>query len=345
MEDVLKVAVIVPFRGDATLLAWTLDGYAHQRLTDVVDVEVRVGGDGCDLPPLPPSENVRFTGRHLPRQGAAAVRNALLAADLPDLIIFGNADTRPEPDMVQRHIERMATLPAGSLVLGAAPWELPDHPAVFDALIAETPMIFFFDRLTKESWHDYRHAWTLNLAMRGEDFARSGGFAPELRPVYYEDLALAIDLLGPQRAGVFFDPAAKVLHRHPMSVEGYLNREELLGLMAPVLARVRPGLFATLFAGQTPAQLESNYRRWIQMDVAMHGYIWSRLQDWAAQPAAVVGTGPLRQQTLGAIYQMHIPLKRLAFRLGFLHGLELTDDTHWQQRQPQGLWKRHLNIT
>ena len=28
-----------------------------------------------------------------------------------------------------------------------------------------------------------------------------------------------------------------------------------------------------------------------------------------------------------AFYQMHVPLKRLAFRLGFLKGLKLTEDS------------------
>ncbi len=41
-----KVVVIIPFRGDPALLAWTLDGYAQQ-VVEGIEVEVRVGGDGC----------------------------------------------------------------------------------------------------------------------------------------------------------------------------------------------------------------------------------------------------------------------------------------------------------
>jgi hypothetical protein len=338
----LKVAVIIPFRGSPDLLSWTLDGYAQQRLTSGATVEVRVGADGCPLPPLPQSTAVTFATRQFDRVGAAAIRNRLVAQEIPDLIIFGNADTHPDPDMVQHHIDRMATLPPGSLILGAAPWEIPPNPTVFDALIAETPMIFFFNNLTPESWHDYRHAWTLNLSIRGEDFARSPGFEPLLRPVYYEDLAFAFDLLGPDRKGVFFDPAAKVVHRHPTTLESYLNREELLGIMAPVLARLKPALFATLFPGQSLTELEAGFRQWLTMDIASHNYTLSRLTAWQDQPASILGSGPPRQRTLGTIYQMHIPLKRLAFRLGFLRGLQLMDDAQWQQRVPQALWKQHL---
>ncbi len=336
----MKVAVIIPFRGDAQVLAWTLDGYARQILAPATQLEVRVGADGDALPPIPSANAVQFVARQFDRIGAAAIRNQLIAQQIPDLIIFGNADTRPAPDMVQRHVDRMATQPAGSLILGAAPWETPPDPTVFDALIAETPMIFFFEDLTPESWHDYRHAWTLNLSIRGEDFAKSARFEPLLRPVYYEDLAFAFDLLGPDRKGVFYDPAAKVIHRHPTTLESYLNREELLGIMAPVLAAHKPALFAKLFPGQNLAQLESSFRHWLTMDIPSHRYILNRLAAWQTQPATILGTGPTRQLTLGTIYQMHIPLKRLAFRLGFLRGLQLLDDAQWQQRVPQGLWKQ-----
>jgi hypothetical protein len=39
------------------------------------------------------------------------------------------------------------------------------------------------------------------------------------------------------------------------------------------------------------------------------------------------------------IYQMHVPLKRLAFRLGYLRGLELMEDARWEERKPSGLWR------
>ena len=59
-------------------------------------------------------------------------------------------------------------------------------------------------------------------------------------------------------------------------------------------------------------------------------------------PEDVLGTEgeASRQRMLMTIYQMHVPLKRLAFRLGFLRGMELVDDARWLERQPQGLWRK-----
>jgi hypothetical protein len=78
------------------------------------------------------------------------------------------------------------------------------------------------------------------------------------------------------------------------------------------------------------------------MDHSMHRWAYQRLRDWATKPEYSLGppASPAREQLLMTIYQMHVPLKRLAFRLGFLRGLDLVDDAHWQLRQPAGLWRK-----
>ena len=260
----MRTAVIIPFRprpggGETTLLRWVMEGYAKQRLAAGHSLTLHIGIDGgADKAGAPAVVSMDPSGwggpfpvhvTRLPRIGAAGVRNALAAAAEADLLIFGNGDARPDEDMVQQHATAMAALPAGGagmMVLGSAPWERPERsttsagPTVFDVLLAETPMVFFYGGLTSGACYDFRHAWTLNLSVRRDDFMAAGGFYDELRPVYFEDLALGYRLLGPARKGVFYHPAARVLHRHPTTLEQYLDREELLGLMAPVLARVDP---------------------------------------------------------------------------------------------------------
>jgi hypothetical protein len=342
----LNIAVIIPFRGDRTLLDWTLDGYAKQNLGGH-RLEVFVGEDGGTPGGQPAAPEITSRGgipvsvQPLPRVGAAAARN-LLVRGVPEdteLIIFGNADARPDADMVHVHAEAMAPLPARSLVLGAAPWERPAAPTVFDALLEGSPMVFFYDRLKAHTWYDYRQAWTLNLSVRLADFRASGGFHDELRPVYYEDLAFAHRLMGAQYKGVWYEPAARVVHRHPTTLEQYLDREELLGLMAPVLARVCPEAFENLLGTRDVAALAAEYRAWVAMDAGSHRWVYSRMAEWAEQPESALGAGEARQRMLMTIYQMHIPLKRLAFRLGFLRGIELADDSRWAERRPSGLWR------
>lgn len=339
----MLISVLIPFRGNADLLAWSLDGYARQNLGEPVRAEVLVAADGCPLPPLPAdTPAIAFSGEVLPRMGAAAARNRLIEKARGEILIFGNADCRPDPDFVATHARRLVSLPPKSMVLGHSPWEVPESPTVFDALLAHTPMIFFYDRLRPGESYDFRHAWTLNLSVRRDDARQAGGFHDLLRPVYYEDLAFAHRVMGASARNVFYEPAARVLHRHPTSWEQYLDREELLGLMTPVLARVAPDVFAALHGDVTLEQMTQDYHTFVRLDAPMHAWIHKRMQAWVREPESSLGQGPARQRLLETIYQMHVPLKRLAFRLGFLRGLELADDAHWERRIPQSLWKQAI---
>jgi len=334
----MRIAVIIPFRGDPALLSWTLEGYALQQLAPGDTLEVYVGVDGDNMPAI---EGRGAVCRNFPRLGAAAVRNALVQETSPDteLLIFGNADARPEPDMVRRHAQAIAHTPPGSMVLGAAPWEMPPRPTIWDLLLDHTPMVFFYHQLQPGAWYDFRQAWTLNLSVRRADFLACGGFHEQLRPVYYEDLALAYRLMGHDKKGVLYEPRARVLHRHPLTLDQYLDREELLGLMAPVLARQCGAAFGLLHGTHDLETLSRSFRHWVKMDGAMHRWIYQRMREWTTVPAETLCTGDARQPLLLNIYQMHIPLKRLAFRLGFLKGLMLAEDSHWQERKSDSLWR------
>jgi hypothetical protein len=260
-----------------------------------------------------------------------------------EILFFGNADCRPEAGFLAAHGARLSGLPGKSLVLGSSPWESPaargETATVFDELLAHTPMVFFFDRLAAHQWYDFRHAWTLNLSVRRADAA--GGFCERLRPVYFEDLAFAHRLLGAEKKGVFYEPAAKVTHRHPTTWEQYLDREELLGLMTPVLATEAPEVFAALHGGAAAEELAAAYRGWSKMDASTHEWIYMRMKAWAGRPASVLDgvASADRQAFLESLYQMHVPLKRLAFRLGYLRGMELRDPAQWEERVAKGLWR------
>ncbi len=126
----MHIAVIIAARpSDISVLRWTLEGFATQQFRGHT-LEIRVGIDGgAGTPPFfeaPSGIPVHF--QNFPRAGAAAIRNQLVAATSADLLIFGNADARPDPDMVQQHADTIGPLPDGSMVLGAAPWESPRLP-------------------------------------------------------------------------------------------------------------------------------------------------------------------------------------------------------------------------
>ncbi|HVX85081.1 MAG TPA: hypothetical protein VH253_09715, partial [Phycisphaerae bacterium] len=327
--------------GEGTL-PWVLEGYGGQRLEAGDEMEVLVGLDGGEVGVSKEmGEGVRVMG--FSRMGAAGVRNRLVERATGELVVFGNADARPEGGMVAGHVgahRRMGEGPA-RMVLGAAPWEKSARPTVFEALLAETAAVFFYGGMKGGEWYDWRHAWTLNLSVRREDFLRAGGgggFEERLRPVYYEDIALGWKMLG-ERQGILYEPGARVVHRHPTTLEQYLDREELLGLMAPVVGRVCPEVFAKLFGGKGVEELAREYRVWTGMDGGMQRWIYERMKGWEGLEEGVLGAGEGRRRVLETVYQMHVPLKRLAFRLGFLRGMELAGDERWEERRAVGLWR------
>lgn len=344
----MKAVVAIPFRGDARILQWTLDGFARQVLPAGVTAEVRVGGDGCAVPPAPApdSPNLRITTTELPRVGNSHAKNLLLQDAEADVVIFGNADTRPDQDFIAGHIARLQALQnagsaSGVMVLGAAPFEPSTSPTVFDVLKWETPAIFFYCQMTPHTWYDYRQAWTLNLSMWMRDFRAAGGFSTALFPYGYEDLLLAFQTMGPDRKAVYYDDTIRVTHRHPMTFDQYLNREEMLGLMAPVLWRTAPDMFARLFGTGDLKILAEQFATWTQMDAPSHKWTYQRLMEWMPLSATELGEGEHRRRLLMSLYQMHIPLKRLAFRLGFLKGLTLMEDHQHDQRQVAQLWRTY----
>ena len=339
----MRISVIIPFRGDLDTLHWVLEGFATQQLPADWHLDVRIGSDGAPIvvPPAPGSANIHFTPLAFERVGISEAKNRLLQNADGDVLIFANGDTRPRPDFVRTHGERLGALPAGSMVLGASPYVTRDAKipeTVFDVLKRDTPMIFFYANLQPHAWYDYRHAWNMNVSVRRADVAAAGNFQPLLRPVFYDDIEMAYRIMGAAKH-VYFEPSAIVEHFHPMNLENYLMREELLGLMASVLFDVNPAMAAALFAGKSLAALENEFSAWVQMDASTHAWIFRRMSEWIDLPSSALGAGESRSRLLSALYQMHIPLKRLAFRLGFLRGLGLKGDARWQDRQPQGLWR------
>ena len=340
----MHIAVIIPFRGDASTLTWALEGFAEQQLRDDMELEVRLCGDGVSLPalPAPRSPRITFDAVSSPRVGASEAKNLLLRDRPADVVTFANSDTRPEPEMVRIHAESLLKNPPGTMVLGDAPWEKPANATVFDALLADTPMIFFYHQLAPHQWYDYRHAWTLNLSVRYDDFVRTGGFEKMLRPVYYEDLAFGHRLLGSGRKGIFYEPAGARAASASDHAGAVSRPRGVAGIDGPGAGAGGAGCICALHNGRSIEELAAEYRTWVSMDAASHRWIYQRLREWAGLPESAVRPirSPDAQRLKMTIYQMHIPLKRLAFRLGCLRGMELRDDARWLDRQPAGLWKK-----
>lgn len=253
----------------------------------------------------------------LPKGGPGAVRNALAARAKGTITLLLNDDVIPAPDLVRAHAEAQAALASPAFVLGDTPWVVHTPDRLFDQLIRETSMVFFYDRMRADA-HDagrdwgFRHAWTLNLSLPTA-VLRERRFL-EIDGTYgYDDVEFA------WRCGlaVLYRPEAVARHDHRMEPEEYLAREYLLGRTAWVYATRSPEMARALFRRDILAPEEVGETRRLLREGEDEA---RRLRAWflrlATRPAGMTPEG------VRTLYETHLPLKRWAWRRGLLDAID-----------------------
>jgi hypothetical protein len=264
----------------------------------------------------------------LPQVGISEAKNRAVALARGRYVLLVNDDVEPEPDFVREHwlAQQQVEARGGLMVLGAAPFRPVPAPVLFDHLVARTRMIFFYSELARGNCYDFRNAWNLNLSLKRELLIEGGAFSGELRPCMYEDLELAFRLAG-QRRAVWYHERARAWHNHRYSLAGYLVREVLLGLMAPVLWRANPDCFTAVFGGDLDAAVAVAERS-VPQDVRDLSRVLAGLASSAQRAAPEAPC----EELLELWYLAHLPLKRRAFRVGLLAATSSAASEPWTRR-------------
>lgn len=326
----MLISAIIPSRNRNACLASLVTRLAGQTLPAPVSLEVIAALDGCHA-----DEELQAAVRQSPHPvrllelehvGISGAKNAAVAAAMGDLLLFLNDDILPEPGFVAEHARAQQEGGHREAVLGYTGWTRPDKPAVMDWLIAGTPMIFFYGTMTDGQTYNFRHAWNLNLSIPRKLFDEAGGFAEKFRPCMYEDIELAWRLA---RIGcaVRYHTAASAVHNHRYTWESYLRREIMLGLMAPELSEVNPRCFAEIFR-QDLGELAEAARSALEIDRKDD----RRIYDWLANALPSPSNGSMDKQHLEALYNLHLPVKRRAFRHGLLAAVN-AGASDWRNRE------------
>lgn len=336
----VEISVIIPTRGRAEKLGRCVERLARQtfgrdRFEVLVGVDgLEPGDDGGVVRSLVSraSDSVRVSAHFFDHAGPGATRNRLARLARGRLILMLNDDVLPEPDLLDVHVReqaRMAAAGVRGLVLGAAPWvrPAPQEDTLFDRLIRETSMVFFYDRMVEELSaggvtpdHDwgFRHGWTLNLSVPREVFECAGGFDERLRFACYEDLEFTFRACGAgderRRAVVRFAPGAVVLHDHRIGPEDYLRREAMMGRAAWEFAAAAPACAGAVFGRDIRSPGEVDYsRRFVERERPGVERLRETFTAWAKVPAGSV-SGPHERAVMRALYEHHLPLKRWTWR-------------------------------
>lgn len=311
-------SVIVPTHGRPEKLQRCLHALSMQRLPHNQSIEIIVAEDGAIATgPVEKSFEDGVTQLHMPRVGVAAARNAAMEIATGEWLLFINDDCNPEADWAATHIAAQSRIDGGAMIVGRTDWMDWRDPTVFDGLLRETSMIFFYDQMRDGESYGFRHFWTCNASVPAHVARAIGGFDERLRPCWYEDIEFAYRIERAGYGGVRYVDAARNVHDHRMSWRDYLNRERCLGQMAILLAEVNRDCFTCLFGDDGPAALCEEFEAWLTMDAGDHERIESQIGTWCSGPLPVDESWPLLRD---AIHSAHRPIKRRWFRQGFVAG-------------------------
>jgi hypothetical protein len=146
-------------------------------------------------------------------------------------------------------------------------------------------------------------------------------------PFFFDDIEFAFRLIGRERR-VYYATDAHAPHDHRYGFADYFEREALLGVMSTVLANLNPGCHQAIFQA-SPAEIRDRAEQELETDVRDRRRMLAEFARACAQPAG--GGGEPSEDKLAALYTLHLPLKRRAFRIGVV-AAGTQPHTPWPER-------------
>ncbi len=322
MGAVPEISVLVPTRGRPGILSRLIAALREQH--GAPPFEVLVGIDGADAGERAAVDEaaggleVRVSEGE--QSGPAVVRNRLIdQARAPTLLLL-NDDVVPDPDLLAVHARDQAALGGRpAMILGDAPFAVGDRDRLFDRLVRETSMVFFYDQMPgaqdpERDW-GFRHAWTLNLSLPTRVLREVGGFCGSLPGAAFEDLEMAWRVRERFGAPVLYRPAARVVHHHWYEPDAYLAREEMLGRDALALAAANPECALETFRRDVAVVEEvERCARLVEDGRDRAELLRQSFRSLADRPADAAGSA----LEVREFYERHLPLKRWHWARGLL---------------------------
>lgn len=335
------VSVIIPTRGRPEKLRACL-GCLSEQNASTPRFEVVVSLDG----PCEASRAVcelAWSGFDMvlvesPRQGIAVAKNWAIERSRGRLLLLINDDILPEPGFVEAHVlahaEREDAGLGEAMVLGHSPWVVPEDASLFDRLLAQSSMVFFYDRMiTPEGvvlgerdrdW-GFRHAWNLNLSVSAPVAREVGGFCPAIANCCYEDLEFAWRVNRAREGGVpvLFRPEAIAPHDHRYTPEGFLERERRLGYSAFGFAKASPECAREVFGLEIDGVDELAYAaRFLGHEGRAEERLRGAFGGLAEIASSLVPEGETGMKLLKLLEQQQVMLRRIVFRRGLIEAAE-----------------------
>jgi glycosyltransferase involved in cell wall biosynthesis len=242
----MQISIIIPTYNRAAILQKTLAGYARQ-CGDHQVLEVLVLDDGsrdhtksvveeC-------SRNYPHPLRYLHQRnrGLAAARNHGFREAQGELILFGDDDIIPHPEMVARHVTSHRFYPAEDVgIFGHVTWDSEVQPTPFMNWAGHYGPLLSVGRFTPYMELDFKFAVFGNTSVKTAFLREHGIFNERFSKYGWEDLELSYRLY--QRGfRLRYDPVAVGYHHKFLTFEQTLTQMEALYSSWPTFAETEAG--------------------------------------------------------------------------------------------------------
>ena len=362
----VDVSVLIPSYQRPEKLAACVAALARQT-REAGRYEVLVGLDGRDRESTAGAEQAWVSAGgadgglrvfECPREGYNAVRNRLLREARGATLVSMNDDVVAVPTFLAVHLrEQRGAIERGrpAIVTGYSPFRVNEGDSLFDRLVRETSMVFFYDRMMGSHHEDakkqsrdvypvtvspphrltvsqppdhdwgFRHCWGLNFSCPLGAVREVGGFVAFPMLYGYDDIELAWRLRRRYGMPVLFRPEALAEHDHRYTARDVLERERKLGVTAWHFAGREGGgaeFCREVFGRDIRSAEEVAYsREFVSRERTAAERLEKSFLALADLPASAIG-GSQAAALVNLLYEQHLLLKRWWWRRGLIAAAE-----------------------
>jgi glycosyltransferase involved in cell wall biosynthesis len=173
--------------------------------------------------------------------GPATARNAGVAAAQGQLIAFLGDDTIPETDWLAAHMQRHQQIGKQAAIVGYTTWDLRTVTvSPYLHYINEYGPQFAYRKMRADQPASFEQLYTSNLSLPRRwliKYPFHTGFSAAM----WEDTELGYRL---SKAGlpIYYEPRARTLHQHPVTLPAFLDRMQTVGAHLHELIQLHPEL-------------------------------------------------------------------------------------------------------
>lgn len=321
----IEVSVIMPTYNRGQVMEASVHRYL--RAADRLDAELIIIDDGSRDDTPDRLKQLANQASNLvidcvPNGGPARARNLAASMARGRILVFVGDDVAPiDDDFLSIHAAAHTRMPKiGQTILGKISWpnaeQLPVN-FVMSHIQGDGEQQFGFRNMKAYQWYDWRLFYSSNVSVKKAlvpDWL-TGGYDSSFHLAAFEDPEFALRTTlrlqeSNEEFGVFYVPAAHLMHFHPYTVAGFLSRQVSVGMMAQRFLELHPSRAGDLGLTDLLARLATPLDS-VLLPIEHYFAIFEGLKAWALVIENHYGLG---QQN------WHGDLLRAVFQLAFFEG-------------------------